>query len=107
MRVLAQSSRAMRTSSLLTGAPSLTKRSRVPKGVAKTSSSRTGTMRLPLLISLMPKAGRRWLSVARLNISHSAPAARQLSSWALPPPPRVWPAAVAQARTGSIRSAAV
>ncbi len=89
------------------GAPSLAKRSRVPKGVAKTSSSRTGTRRLPLLISPMPKAGRRWLSVARLTISQNAPAARQLSSAPLPPPARVCPAAVAQARAGSIRSAAV
>ncbi len=54
----------------------------------------------------MPKAGRRWVSVARLIISQNAPAARQLSG-PLPPPARVCPAAVAQARAGSIRSAAV
>jgi hypothetical protein len=86
--------------------PTLAKRSRVPNGVAKTSSSRTATIWLPYFTSEMPKAGRRWLSVARVVISHSALAARQLSRAEVPPPLRVWPAAVAQVRTGSIISAA-
>ena len=85
----------------------MAKRSRVPKGVASTSSSRTGTVRLPMVISSMPKDGRRWLSVARLIISQSAPAARQLSRLVAPVPAKVCPVAVAQARIGSIMSAAV
>ena len=87
------------------GTPSLAKRRSVPNGVAKTSSSRTGTTRLPTFDSVMPKEGRRWVSVARLTISQSAPAARQLSR--SPPPDRPCPAAVAQTRIGSIMSAAV
>ena len=48
--------------------------------------SRTGTIWLPTRTSWMSNDGRRWVRVARLIISHSAPAARQLSSWAEPPP---------------------
>ena len=54
----------------------------------------------------MPKDGRRWVSVARLIISHIAPAARQLSRVVAPLPARVWPVAVAQVRMGNIMSAA-
>ena len=90
------------------GAPSLAKRSRVPKGVVEDLllAHRHDTS-LPTLASVMPKAGRRWLSVARLSISQSAPAARQLSRPAAAAPASVCPAAVAHARIGSIRSAAV
>ena len=45
------------------------------------------------------------VSAARLTISQSAPAARQLAR--SPPPDRPCPAAVAQTRIGSIMSAAV
>ena len=46
------------------------------------------------------------VSVARLIISHIAPAARQLSRVVAPLPARVWPVAVAQVRMGNIMSAA-
>ena len=89
------------------GAPSLAKRSSVPKGVASTSSSCTGSIRLPTLISSMPKGGRWWLSAPRLIISHSAATARQLSACDVPPCASAWLATLAQARIGSMTSVAV